>query len=245
MSWLTRRLSVRERPVSDVPRPVLALLVLALAAQIAWHALAPAPRLQAAALAPPPSLAVLRLAAMGEPIALSKLLMLHVQAADSQTGAHGLYDGIDYARLEQWLTRISDLDPRAEYPLIAASHLYAEVRDDAKRRRMLDFVYQRFLLEPNLRWRALAHVTMVAKYQLHDLPLAQRYASAIRRLASGPQVPGWARQMEVFVLEDMNELESAKILLGGMIASGQVSDPQERRFLQERLQQLIARTRPK
>jgi hypothetical protein len=44
--------------------------------------------------------------------------------------------------------------------------------------------------------------------------------------------------MEVFILEDMSEFESARILLGGMVASGQVSDPAERRFLLERLKQL-------
>jgi hypothetical protein len=36
----------------------------------------------------------------------------------------------------------------------------------------------------------------------------------------------------------MNELEAAKIMLGGLLATGRISDPQERRFLQGRLEEL-------
>jgi hypothetical protein len=47
--------------------------------------------------------------------------------------------------------------------------------------------------------------------------------------------------MEIFILEDMNELEAAKIMLGGLLASGHLRDPGERRFLKERLDALERR----
>ncbi len=53
-------------------------------------------------------------------------------------------------------------------------------------------------------------------------------------------MPGWARQMEIFLREDLGEYESAKILLGGLLASGSVTDPHEVRFLTERLAQIEA-----
>ena len=68
-----------------------------------------------------------------------------------------------------------------------------------------------------------------------------KYAQALRRFAIGPDVPHWAQQMEIFVLEDMNEVESAKILLGGLLASGTVTDPQEHHFLQGKLDELELR----
>ncbi len=230
---------MRERAISAVPKSALLLLACGLALQLAWHKLVPPTHGGAQQLGPAPGLASLRVASVGEPIAFAKLLMFYVQAVDSRIGAG------DYARVEEWLTVVSDLDPKAQYPLLAASHLYAEVQDEAKKRRMLDFVYQRFLLDPNGRWRALAHVTLVAKHQLHDLPLALRYARAIRLSATGPQVPGWARQMEIFVLEDMQELDSAKILIGGLLSSGQITDPHELRFLQARLTEMTNRKAPK
>jgi hypothetical protein len=42
--------------------------------------------------------------------------------------------------------------------------------------------------------------------------------------------------MEIFILEDMNEVDSAKILLGALLANGQVTDAAERRFLIKRLE---------
>ena len=39
----------------------------------------------------------------------------------------------------------------------------------------------------------------------------------------------------------MGELESAKVLLGGLLDSGQITDPHERWFLSQRLAELEAR----
>jgi hypothetical protein len=48
--------------------------------------------------------------------------------------------------------------------------------------------------------------------------------------------------MEVFILEDMNELDAARILLGGMLASGNIKDPQEAQFLARHLKDLEQRS---
>ena len=76
---------------------------------------------------------------------------------------------------------------------------------------------------------------------MNDLPLAKRYAAAIQKHATGPNVPLWAKQMEIFILEDMNELETARIMIGGFITSGTVHDPAEIRFLDQRLRDIEAR----
>jgi hypothetical protein len=234
---------VTERPVAQVPRIVLALLGAGLAAQIGWQASFPAPRPKAADLAPAPSFAALRLVSFGEPVALAKILMLYVQAFDYRAGSNIPYRELDYGRLEDWLARILELDPRGQYPLLAASRLYAEVPVEAKQRRMLEFIYRQFLLDPDRRWPWLAHAAAIAKHELKDLPLALRYAAAIRRYSTADDVPLWARQMEIFLLEDMDELETARILIGGYLQSGKIKDPAELRFLDGRLRQLEARIR--
>ena len=73
------------------------------------------------------------------------------------------------------------------------------------------------------------------------LELARRYAAALQRQTTDPTVPSWAKQMEIFILEDMNELEAARIMLGGLLATGRVRDPEERRFLQSKLDELERR----
>jgi hypothetical protein len=47
--------------------------------------------------------------------------------------------------------------------------------------------------------------------------------------------------MEIFILEDMSELEAAKIMIGGLLAKGAIRDPAEARFLKQRLDELEAR----
>ena len=233
-----------QRSIAAVPWLVMALLGLGLAAQVGLKAAAPRPVASAEDLPPAPGIAALRLASFGEPVALAKALMLYLQAYDYQSGSRVPYRDLDYDRLEAWLGRMLELDPQGQYPLLAASRLYAEVPVEAKQRSMLEFVYREFLLDPNRRWPWLAHATVIAKHRLHDLPLALRYAQAIQRHATAADVPLWAKQMEAFMLEDMNELEAARLVIGGYLQSGQVKDPAELRFLDERLRELEARASP-
>jgi hypothetical protein len=44
--------------------------------------------------------------------------------------------------------------------------------------------------------------------------------------------------MRVFILEDIGEIEAATVLLGGLLASGEVTDPKEIHFLSERLEKM-------
>ena len=226
------------KPFTAVPRAVLAALALALLLQVLWQASRPPAQAKPQDLPPPPSLVVLRLAALGEPVALSKAMMLYLQSHDEQAGVSIAWRDLDYGRVAAWLQRVLELDPRGQYPLLAASEVYGSVSDPARARLMLDFVYARFAEDPNRRWPWLAHAALVAKHRLHDLPLARRYAQAIRLHATGAQVPPWARELEVFILEDMNELDAARKLIGGLLSGGQITDPHELRFLARRLDQL-------
>jgi hypothetical protein len=70
------------------------------------------------------------------------------------------------------------------------------------------------------------------------MPLALRYADALATHVTDPRVPSWVTQMNIFVRVDMGETEAAKVLLGGLLESGRVTDPAERRFLMRRLEEL-------
>lgn len=176
----------------------------------------------------------MRLASLGEPEAAARLLSVYVQGTDL---TH------DYARVIAWLRSVLELDPRNPYPLFLAARVFAESPDPARVRVALEFVHQEFYRDPGRRWQWLAHAALVAKHRLGDLPLARRYAAAVQRHANTPAVPLWAKQMEIFILEEMNELEAAKIMLGGLLESGAVTDPGELRFLRQRLEALEERSR--
>lgn len=216
-----------------VPAGLWCLLAAALALQLSWHAARPSPDARAEALPPAPQPAALRSLSLGEPVATAQGLLLYLQAFDNQPGLSIPFGALDYARVESWLGLTLALDPRSTYPLMMASQLYGQVPDAAKQRAMCDFVQTRFLEAPNARWRWLAHCAIMAKHRLRDPQLALRYAADITRHAG--TASGWARQMQAFLLEDLGEPESARILLGGLLANGEVTDPRELHFLSERL----------
>ncbi|AVR96672.1 hypothetical protein [Pseudoduganella armeniaca] len=216
------------------------LLALALAAQLAWRAWVPVPGIGAAALSPAPAPAALRLAGLGEDAALARLAMLILQAQDAQAGGAQPLRALDYARVAQWLDLALALDPRGRYPLVAASQVYAAVPDPTRVRVMLAFVERAFDADPTARWPWLAQAALIARHRLHDLPLARRYARALR-LRAGIAAPAWARQLEAFVLEDMDEPAAARAVIGALLAGGQVTDPNELRFLARRLDELNVR----
>ena len=234
MRW--RLVTSGERPVAAVPRFATLTLAAALCALVAWQALTPKPLARASGLGSPPHEATLRAASLGEPIALAHALTLYLQAFDNQPGISVPYRDLDYAAVEAWLGRALALDPKGQYPLMMAAHLYGQVSDEPRQRRMFEFVHREFLKDPDRRWRWLAHAAILAKHRLRDMPLALRYAEDIARHSSAAL--GWARQMRIFILEDMGETEAAAVLLGGLLAGGEVTDSAEIRFLTERLEKL-------
>ena len=224
-----------------MPPRLWGALALLFAAQVAWQLARPPQPPSAGDLPPAPRLAALRLASFGEPAAAARVAMLYLQTVDFSAGRALPYASLDYGRLVGWLDAILELDPRSDYPLFSAARVYAEVPDPARARIALDFVYRAFQRDPDRRWPWLAHAALLAKHRLGDLPLARRYAGAIDRDTKSAEVPAWARQMEIFILEDMNELEAAKVLIGGLLESGKLKDPAEARFLRQRLEELERR----
>ena len=48
-------------------------------------------------------------------------------------------------------------------------------------------------------------------------------------------MPNWARDFEFLLLAELNELESAIAIIEALLQTESVNDPDERRFLQEKL----------
>jgi hypothetical protein len=226
--------SGEERSLRAVPIAVPLLLACTLGLQVFWHSLQAPPVARADSLPPAPTAVILRAASFGESIAAAQLMLLQLQAFDNQPGISIPFADLDYGRVIGWLGTAQALDPRSGYPLMMASQLYGQVQDIPKQRLMCEFVHARFLEAPDARWRWLAHCAIMAKHRLHDQALALRYATDITLHAGAAS--SWARQMRIFILEEMGEIGSAKVLLGGLLATGEVTDRSELLFLTERLQ---------
>ena len=225
----------KDRPVKDVPKQVKIFLLLALAIQLLWHSVQEPMVAKAEDLARPLSARTYVMSSLGEPIAASKFLNLWLQAFDNQPGASISFHQLNYPRLTEWLDTILELDPEGHYPMLVAARVYGSVQDHEKQRIMMDYVFYKFNEDPNKYWRWLAHVVITAKHELKDNELALKYAHALAEKATGKNVPYWAKDMKIIVLEDMGEVEAAKILVGALIDSGEITDPYELNFLAHKI----------
>ncbi len=231
----------KERSVHDVPGGVRWLLLLMLALQLLWHAQQPPVVASADALPPPLSARSYAVASLGEPVATARVLNLWLQAFDNQPGVSIPFRQLDYDRIIRWLDTILALDPDGHYPMLVAARIYGSVSDPQRQRKMLDYIFFKFSQNPEKHWRWLAHAVITAKHELKDMALALKYADALANVGREAGIPYWARDMKIIVLEDMGRLEAARVLVGALIASGEIEDPYEIRFLTEKIATLEAR----
>ncbi len=227
-----------ERSVRDVPAFIIIALIIAFLCQIYWSSSNTLATINIKSLPEPPSKIESQLMGLGDSITIAKLFMLWLQAFDNQPGVSVPFKNLDYLRVINWLDRILTLDPKGQYPLLAAGRIYGVVADDEKKRQMLEFISVQFLQDPNRRWPSMVHAIYVAKHRLNDYSLALKYAHAVAREVTVEDIPVWVKQMEIYVLEDMGEIESAKILIGGLLESGAITDAHEIQFLLDRLDRL-------
>lgn len=236
------RLFVKQtRAITYIPCGLWFFLLLGLFSQCFWHYSFSTFLAKRDVLSLPPAAHSVRLLSYDDPVPAAKLLMLWLQAFDNQPGISIPLLELDYNRVIKWLDLVLTLDNKTHYPLLAAIRFYAEVQDKAKQKKMIDFVTRKFLQAPNARWQFMAHAVYVAKYRAKDMSLALECAKMLRLHAKGENVPYWAKQMEIFVLENMGELESAMVLIGGLLESGELTEPNQRAFLKQRLEEIKQR----
>jgi hypothetical protein len=225
----------KDRPVNDVPVSVKVFLVLALALQLLWHSLQEPVVAKAESLTAPLSARAYVMSSLGEPIAAAKALNLWLQAFDNQPGVSLSFHQLDYPLVTKWLDTILELDPEGYYPMLVAAKVYGSIKDPQKQRIMTEYIFNKFNEDPNKYWRWLAHATITAKHEIKDDALALKYAEALAEKATGKNVPYWAKDMKIIVLEDMGEVEAAKVLVGALIESNEITDPYELRFLTNKI----------
>ena len=241
-------MSVRARKLSQVPVSLLVALIILGMVQVLYHHLFQR-GVQAVyqPLSEPMPAEYYRAMSFGSDQLLSYAQLLRLQLHDNQKGQHVSYQRLDYDNLSKWLLTLSELNPHTDYPAFLAMRVYSQVKDEVKIRKLIEVTQQLFLLSPQLNWRRLSEACLLAKHQLKDLPLALTLAEQLAETPSSVNMPHWARDMRLILLDELNQLESAQILISSMLHSGDIKDNDEIRFLQQRLlkiqQQLLVSER--
>lgn len=228
----------QDRPFKAIPRSLLIILMVSFCLQLGWHAYSARHHVERAFLSQPPSDQQLKVIALGEEEVLARILMLWLQSFDNQPGVSVPLRELNYHRIVAWLEKISRLDQRSHYPLSSAAYIYAGIKEPQRQRLVFDFIEARFKEQPKRYWRWLAHASIMARHRLKDNALALKYARMLREYTLASDIPGWARQMEITILEENGEYESARMLIGGLLNESLLNDPQEQYYLNQRLQTL-------
>jgi hypothetical protein len=220
----------------SLPRPLVLVFLVLFGGQLLYHHASRAQmEVNYRPLDRPLSAAVYRGIAMGSEKLLGYLLAIRLQLHDNQAGQHFRYSLIDYDVLVDWLELISTLNPQSEYAMLLASRIYSQTSDPGRLRQILAFIERRFDENPQLHWRRLAEASLLAKHKLNDLERALQMAEKIARQPASVQMPQWARDFRFLLLAELNEFESAIAIIQALLQSEVVADPDEKRFLEEKL----------
>jgi len=236
---LIRRRQQAERPWSSLPAGLWLFLLLAAVVQIGSRSLWPqTDDTEFRQLEIPLSAETYHALALGSDRLWSYLLLIRLQLQDVQKGRFLNYRRLDYDRLAQWLLTLQRMNPDSDYPAFLASRVYGQIDDPARVRRMIEVVREIFRQDQQRYWRRMTEAVLLAKYRVKDLELALELADALYRQPKAIHMPRWARDMKLIVLDEMGEDEAAMRLIGSLLDSGEVTDPDERRFLLDRMSKL-------
>ena len=225
-----------ERPIVQIPKPILIGFLALFGAQVLVHQYTALDRAnQYRPLSQPFDSAIYKGLSMGSEHLFSYLLAIRLQLHDNQAGKHIRYRKIDYSRLVNWLEQIHRLNRQSEYPMMLASRVYSQTRDKERLRIILAYIDRGFMTNPQLHWRHQAEATVIAKHKLEDLELALKMAQKLSDQPASVAMPRWARDMQFLLLGDLNEFETALVIITALLQSDAVKDPDEKIFLQEKL----------
>ena len=225
-----------ERKLTQIPKFVIVGLIVCSIIQIGYHQVFKSSTVASyQQLNKPVDAKYYRALSFGSDQLLSYLMILAVQMHDNQKGQHVNYSYLDYQNLKDWLFTIYTLNPRSDYPAFMATRVYSQVPDKSKIRLMIKLVEQLFENNPAQHWRRMTEACLLAKHQLKDLTLALELARKIADIPATIKLPHWARDMKLVLLDELNQLESAQLLISSMLQSSEIKDPDEIRFLRDRL----------
>ncbi len=238
-------MTVQHRNLRQIPVHLVVFFILFFCAQLIYHhSNSEASDASYKKLEVPLEPEFYRSISFGSDKLLSYLLLLGIQLHDNQKGLHVSYSHLDYSLLSDWLLTIDEINPESGYPAFLASRVYSHVNDKAKLRLMVDVIQKLFKKNPQQHWRRMTEACLLLKHQLNDLPAALKVAEQISSLPKTMKLPFWARDMKLVLLDELNQYESAQILISSMLQSGEITDEDELRFLKGRLlkiQQALSR----
>jgi hypothetical protein len=151
-----------------------------------------------------------------------------------ETGGYSVApDDYDFTALKNWFLLADTLDPRSNFAPFLASYYYSTAKNPDNLGRLLDYLYVAGTHPGGHKWRWLAQGVYIARFEMHDLDTALKFAKALAAL-NEPGMPAWTRQMPAFILNARGDREEALSLMIEMLKSNaETMHPNELNFTRD------------
>jgi hypothetical protein len=190
-------------------------------------------RTQWANVPPVTSQSALERMSLSDPQFSYRVMAVFLQNFGSTGGRDQHFSLYDYGRLADWMRLGVALDQRSNLMPALAAYYYGAVNHHDNFRAIVDFLAEVGHQPGPQKWRWLAHAVYLARYQMQDLNYALQLAE---KLAGLPRddLPFWARQMPVFVMNAQGDKQAAYTLMMSVLGTeAQNLNPTEVRFIRD------------
>lgn len=186
---------------------------------------------------PAPSKAIASAAGLGDAQFAYRYYALQLQNAGDMGGRTQSLKNYNLQRIAEWLRLGSYLDPVSDVMPFLAAYYFGGVQEEAhdQLRPIVLYLEQAGDSPEGEKWRWLAQAVYLANYKLKDTALALRLAEKLKNMPN-PDVPIWARQFSLVVLEQAGEKQAALALaLQTIQTEGYKMDPNEIMYMADHI----------
>lgn len=165
---------------------------------------------------PPPGEAGASLMTLGDPQLAYRMTGLMLQNFGDTGGRTTPLQDYNYEHLGLWFYRADQLDPISNHVPLLAAYYFGATQDPSMLGPVIDYLAHVGRRGADQKWRWLGQAIHLARFRMEDTDLALELAHELAGLDE-PDMPGWARQMPVFILNAQGDRESAYDFMVGVL----------------------------
>lgn len=185
-----------------------------------------------AAVPPAPGFGGAMVMTLGDASLSYRIGGLTMQSLGDGGGKSTALKDYDYASLGKWFHLLHQLDPASNHVPLVAAYYFGATSVPKDLAVVVDYLATIGQVPIGNKWRWLAQAIYLARYRMHDLPLALDLSYKLARMQPvGDRLPIWAQQMPAFILKEQGDKEAARAIAEGVLQGGEKLHPAEVTYL--------------
>jgi hypothetical protein len=171
---------------------------------------------------PVPSLGGAMIMTLGDASLSYRIGALTLQSLGDGGGQSAPLKDYDYPALGKWFYLLDQLDPASNHVPMVAAYYFGGTPVPKDLGVIVDYLGTVGKNPAGNKWRWLAQSVYLARYRMHDLPLALDLAYKLSHMEPvGDRLPIWAQQMPAYILKEQGDKEAARAIAEGVLLSGE------------------------